>query len=222
MRLLALDLSTHTGYAGYEQAGKPTTYGTFHVDIVGEYPWAHLDAAGEVAQRVVQIAHAFQPELIVVEETSRGYGHAQKVLEFIHCRTLLAIREEVGVPVKYLLTGQWRSALGLRLSKEQKDSNKLARAANAGTPCPSCVAKTGKKRRGCGGCGGKGVLAKSPAERAAAKAATGVRGVVNFKHLSVNWANETFGLSLRRKDDGTADALALGQAFYILVSRGVL
>ena len=215
MRILALDLSTHTGWAAYGGPSKPLMYDTFHIPIVGEYPYAHLDAAGEVAQRSVALVAEYTPDVVVIEETSRGYGHSQKVLEFIHCQTLLLLRERHAVKVVYLKTGEWRRAIGLGLTAEQRHQNKLARAAVKGRPCPTCATK---RKRTCPLCAGKGALPMTAAEKAANKAAAGVKGVTNQKHLAVAWANETYKppIPFLMKDNNTCEALALGQAFYIL------
>lgn len=43
-----------------------------------------------------------------------------------------------------------------------------------------------------------------------------VRGKITVKHLAVSWANATFGLALKQKDNDKADALALVVAAMIL------
>jgi len=42
------------------------------------------------------------------------------------------------------------------------------------------------------------------------------RGRITTKHLSVAWANQRFGLSLKIKDNDIADAIGLSEAWFIL------
>jgi hypothetical protein len=45
------------------------------------------------------------------------------------------------------------------------------------------------------------------------------RGKIGKKHLSVRWANERYGLTLKLKDNDVADALALASAIKVELSK---
>ena len=190
MRVLALDLSSKTGWAffdegvlkdrGLVQLGQP-------ILSFCEYPWCYLEAARAQAEKVFAVVTSTQPDQIVIEETNAGRNrYTQKFLEFLHCRLLQLLE---GRNVVYLSSGVWRYKLGLKLSGMDKKKN--ARLAE--------MKRIAKKN------GEKLDLKKVKEE-------LGIRGRKGKKHLAVEFANTTYGLQLKMKDNDIADAICLGAA----------
>lgn len=207
MRVLALDLSTHAGYALFEgeMGAKPKllSYGTVHLldgkskervhNYGGQrYPYSYLCAARAQLNKIWNLkeAHLPDPDVLVVEETNGSRNrYTQKVLEFLH-HTLIGDCMSRKIGMVYLDsdgTNGWRKKLGLWMSKEQKRANaKLSKAKSA--------AKA------------KGVKLD--------KKALGIRGKTTKKHLAIERANAEYGLNLIVKDNDAADAICLGLAYF--------
>lgn len=194
IKILGLDISSHAGFAAVETEGsekKLTHYGIVGksqvVNGYGAYPWSYHEVASNIATSLFQLVLEHQPDAIVVEETNLGKNrYAQKLLEFIHFAFLNAVRTSAYKDrVIYLSSSEWRRALGLVMTKEQKKAN-------------ATLAK-----------------AKKEAEEAGVKLdkkAIGVRGKVTKKHLAVEHANRVFDLKLKVKDNDIADAICLALA----------
>lgn len=199
---MALDLSLKAGWASLEESddGKVElkTYGKLHPliplkDALKQYgyPWGYTFVAWSIADQVANLVWTQRPTHIAIEETNKGRArYTQKVLEFIHHAVLTMLRDRADFDARgrvfYINTSDWRSNLGQTLSREDRKSNdRLSKA----------------KRN-----------AKLHGEKLD-KAALGIRGRVGKKHLSVKWANETYGLSLKMKDNDEADAISVGTAF---------
>jgi hypothetical protein len=193
-KVLALDVSKRCpGWAWFVE-GKLLKYGSFpnekRIAEYGPYPWNYLAAASETAERLLELVVDLAPDVVVIEETNGSKSrYTQKTLEFIHA-LLLQLLEVWAITgsgkVVYLNTSDWRKALKVQLSSEDKKQN----------------AKLSKAKRQAAASGQK-----------LDRKALGIRGKVNKKHLAVRVANERFGLSLKQKHNDIADALLLGVAF---------
>jgi hypothetical protein len=198
MRILCLDLSTHLGFAIFEGefGSKPVLVegGTLHlnksVHEFGPYPFSYQKAAqGVVSMLSAQLGDSVDDfGAVVIEEINLGRNrYTQKLLENIHTAILGWIIHWASVEhVVYLDSSEWRSNLGLKMSKEQKKLN----------------AKLSKAKREAAAFGVK-----------LDKKAVGVKGKTTSKHLAVAHANEAYGLKLLQKDNDQADAICLGLAF---------
>lgn len=199
-RVLALDISTHAGYALLEDDGEGTEPRliqsgnvvaqktvTEMLDIVG-YPWAYLVVARQMATDFLSLAKDTKPDVIVVEETNLGKNrYSQKTLEFLHCYTLdLLYRYVDEFKVVYISSAFWRQNLGVTLSKEDKKNN----------------TKLAKAKRNARQFGRKPDLKK-----------LGIRGKTNKKHVAIRHVNAKFNLQLKVKDNDIADAICLGEAY---------
>ncbi len=199
MRILCLDLSTHTGYAIFdgEKGSKPSllTSGTIDLDkpipSFGPYPKTYRAAARHMAALIHVRVAMYKPEVVVVEEINNGRDrYVQKLLENIH--SAVCDQFESFMPhasIIYLNSDGaygWRTSIGLVLTKEQKKAN----------------AKLAKEKRECAAAGVK-----------LDKAKLGIKGKVNKKHLAVQRANSEFNLKLKQKDNNEADAICLGLAY---------
>lgn len=200
MRIIALDLSTHTGYAVFEHAHSPIPHllssGTIHLDKsvheFGRYPKSYRAAAREMARIIhdqIRLATTpVMPDQFVIEEINLGKDrYVQKLLENIHTAVLDML--ELHYPqagIFYLDSMEWRCNLQLQLTKDQKKANaKLSKAKRT-------AAETGAKLD---------------------KKSLGIKGKVTWKHLAVAKANEVYGRNLKMKQNDEADAICLGLAF---------
>ena len=191
MKILALDISTKTGYAVLTQhPGEPiglVQHGLIQnpkkINEYGDYPFSYHAAADNMAKELWSVVTAVNPDVIVIEETNSSKArYTQKILEFIHCSFLTQAYSPGKSPpqIVYISTSTWRRNLGLTLSKEDKKNNaKVNRAKYAG---------------------------KSKKE-------LGLKGKITPKHLAVAYVNERFGLTLKVKDNDRADAICQGLAF---------
>ncbi len=181
MKILGLDMSTKTGYAVLAD-GVLTSMGLLKEEPVtipglAEDYSVHRRAVN-MAEKVWQLVNKERPDLIVIEQTNAGrFRSSQKQLEFIHCLVLQALLlNGFESRVRYVDTSAWRSALSIKLTKEQRKHNKLVKAKSA-------------------------------------------RGKVTPKHLAVSHVNQTFGLSLKMKDNDIADAICLAEYGQVDLSR---
>lgn len=196
MRILALDLSTHSGYAIFEgeTGSKPSllNYNTIHlgepVHGFGPYPACYRVAARTMARKLLNNVAASEIDVVIIEEINLGRNrYTQKLLENIHTAVLDELETWPKLKeVVYLDSSEWRHNLGLRMSKEQKRSN----------------AKLSKAKR-----------TAATSRVALDKKVLGIRGKISAKHLSVAHANEVYGLKLKMKDNDVADAICLGLAY---------
>lgn len=192
MKVLSLDISTKSGWAFFEE-GQLKDFGAVRLDRTvlefGPYPWAFCIAAEEMACMLCELVSRFKPDVLVIEETNLARArYSQKTLEFIHLFSLRWIAQLANRPkeVIYLSTSSWRKTLGIAMTKaDKKQNSKLYRAKRT-------AADLGVKLD---------------------KKALGVRGKINKKHLALRYVNETYGLSLKVKDNDAADAICLAAAY---------
>jgi Holliday junction resolvasome RuvABC endonuclease subunit len=197
MRVLAIDASTHAGWALLE--GEPgdlkpqlVAQGLIEnsqpIQAYGDYPACYLAATAAIVERLSELVKAYDPNVVVVEEVNLGKSrYAQRALEWIHCQ-LMEMLLPLGWSVVYISSSSWRQALGLVMSKEDKKNN----------------SKLSKARK---------IAASTAMSIHEAKKRVGVRGRINKKHLAVRFVNELYGLNFKVKDNDRADAICLGLAY---------
>ena len=200
MKVLALDISTKTGWALLE--GGPGLVPTLldrgtltlsrKVQGYGghPYPVSHLLATSDMASDIAGLWVQHRPDTIVIEETNGSKNrYTQKILEWIHFAVCFHWhRDSRHTPLHYINTSDWRKVVGAVLTKEDKKLNAKVRK----------LKKAGDKA-------GLKVL--------------GVRGKVGKKHVAVRYVNQTFALNLKMKDNDQADAICLGTAYFLGVPR---
>lgn len=181
MKILGLDVSTKTGYAVISD-GNLLEEGLLKADEViyddRVEDFALLTRATIMVGKILEVIKLHKPDMIFVEQTNAGkFRSSQKQLEFIHC-VLLDELYQISSPendyvrvLRYVDTSQWRSNLGIKLSKDERKHNKKVKSKEA-------------------------------------------RGKITPKHLTVRWANSTYGLALKLKDNDRADAIALATFGY--------
>lgn len=136
VKVLSLDLSTSPGWA-IMQNGALLDYGTekfviedFNVNNYPnksvKYPYNIIDTVEQVADYIYNIYKSENDiDFVLIENTVRGANrHTQRVLEFLHMSVLTRFNEERN-KIKYIDVSEWRSRIGLYLSKEDSIHNKL-------------------------------------------------------------------------------------------------
>lgn len=138
MRVLALDVSTKTGWALFEdkiysKSGYIEKTHTKDFNVNDEpnksplYPHNLVEAAEEIACRILNLVNELKPDRIVVENTVKGRNrHTQRLLEFIHFALIKAIQK-----FDYMDPGQWRYVVGLKMNNDDKKKNKAVNSGEA-------------------------------------------------------------------------------------------
>lgn len=142
MICLGLDLSSKPGWAVTEDSSRLIGHGTYFdikKDIVDK-PLYHrvpeyrlLDIADSVATAVKFLILEYNPDLIFIEQSNQGAGmSAMKGQEFIHGAVLDKLRC-LGQENKthYVYSSTWRSCCGQKMTKEQKQHNKMVKEGSA-------------------------------------------------------------------------------------------
>lgn len=194
-RILALDVSTKTGWA-LLVSGKTLsleTYGQIPQihEPEGAYPENYVDWATEIYLKIVDLIDNLAPDVLVIEETAAGSKNvfSQKILEWIHFLVAKFIKE-TRIRVIYFLTEQWRREVGCKMTKEESKHNKAVVAYKKANKAKVAYDEQGKRI-----------------------------GKLTRKHINIRRANEVFGEfflePLRKKDEDLADATLLGLAYHL-------
>lgn len=202
-RILALDMSTKTGYASMVSNKDGIileAYGTvpqIHTPN-GTYPESFIDWAYFVYEKIYELIERFAPDVLVIEETSAGSKaiYTQKILEWIHFLVAKFIKE-TKIKAIYLMTEQWRRETGCKMSKEESKHNKQVKSYKEKNSTKVAYDEKGKRV-----------------------------GRLTRKHINIRRANEVFGeflsAPLRKKDEDTADSLMLGYCYHLRRLKTVL
>lgn len=134
-RILSLDLSTKSGWAVFvdgvlEKSGelKKVNIVNFNVNdkpwTQPEYPWNVMDAALAISRDVEKLILQEKPTFIVIENSVKGKNsQTQRLIEWFHF-TVLGVVMLQKLPFAYMMPSEWRSAVNLRLSKDEKKNNR--------------------------------------------------------------------------------------------------
>lgn len=195
-RVLALDVSTKTGWASMVSGPNGVlleAYGVIpqiHMPE-GKYPGSFVDWAYQVFGKVEELIDRFAPDIIIVEETVSGSKsvYSQKILEFTHFLLARYIKES-SIKAVYFLTGEWRSIVGCKMTKEESKHNKAVKKYKEEKSTSVAYNESGKRI-----------------------------GKLTKKHINIRRANELFEGQLReplkKKNEDEADAILLGMAYHI-------
>jgi hypothetical protein len=195
-RVLALDMSTKTGWAVFVSSDKGCDlecYGQVKQipEIEGIYPGNFVEWAHRCFDEILKLVDAHAPDVLVIEETASNSKsvYSQKILEWIHYLVAKFIKES-NIKVMYIMTGQWKSETEAKISKSESKHNKEV--------------KTYKEKHGTNIAYGK----------------DGKRvGKITRKHVASRRSNEIFAkflqTPLRKKDEDAAESLLLGYCYHL-------
>lgn len=196
-RILALDISSKTGWAFYESGNKDFKligYGRINKtsEPLEPYPGSYVTWAYQCFGKINELFEQYAPTVLVIEETSGGSksGMSQKILEYIHFLLARYIKE-TGIKSVYYQTETWRRHVGCLMTKEEKVRNKYIKDFKKANP-DIRIAKNKE---------GKGI------------------GKITRKHVNVRRANEMLGQFLTKPlikaEEDIADGLLLGLAYHM-------
>jgi len=200
-RILALDISTKTGYCNLISSDigmKLMDYGTLPQihEPEGSYPSNYVIWAYDNFKGIKELIDKFKPEILIVEETSKGSknGKSQKILEFTHFLLGQFIKDS-GIKSVYLQTEEWRREIGCKMSDTEKLKNKAVRDYKK-----KFEKENSKKTTVAYDTNGKRI------------------GLTGKKHVNVRRANEIFGDQLKESlilaNEDLADALGLAACYH--------
>lgn len=194
MKILALDISTKTGWALLEgsMGAQPVVVSHGHacsgatVEKLSSdpYPKNYIYTTNYVTGLIMVRYDQFLPDVVVIEETNKSKArYSQKLLEWLHLNTLNQIyRHAHQCPIVYINTSDWRAANGIYMGKEDKKNN----------------SKVNKAKR-------QGVSKKD----------LGLKGKITRKHLAVRAVKDKFGIEFKQKENDVAEAILLGTAYFL-------
>ncbi len=194
-RILALDVSTKTGYAVIVSSDSGMTledYGTLDKisEPDGKYPSNYVVWAHDNFVRIKGLIDKFNPDILVIEETSKGSKNAmsQKILEWSHFLLASYIKDN-GLKSVYIMTEQWRREIGCHMSDAEKLRNKEVRTYKKKNKTSIAYDINGKRT-----------------------------GLIGKKHVNIRRVSEIFGNQLKkplkRKDEDLADGLGLAACYH--------
>ena len=200
--MLALDLSSRTGWAFYQngvlkERGVCAAEGQVLTSSTLKYPWSMMQSVMDMKEKVRGLVERFGPDIVVIEETNLGkQRYSQKFLEWLHFNVvayLHVMSTTRGWPkaenVVYISTSAWRKTLDIKLSKDDRKNNRKVK----GIKGDSVLSKETKKK-----------LLKE----------LGVRGKKTPKHLSCAYVKATHGIDLKvSTENDIADAICIGDAY---------
>ncbi len=227
MKILALDISTKTGWAIFETGvAQPVAFGVFENPIAANsmpYPASFLKVARAHASWLKD-AVRFDPartvftekiemwpnrfSAVVIEETNKtgrfGSRHSQKLLEFLHYATVEVLLESYRVDqIKYVNTSDWRKKLNLSVAETKKLAKPALREFEAAKKALLSEKDRAKKL----------VLKGNLETLKRDLKARCIHGKIDKKSIAVAFANANWGLTLKKGDNDIADALCLGEAY---------
>jgi hypothetical protein len=201
VKILALDVSTKTGWSLLTSEGENFTLGDYgKLEPITEpdgwpYPNNYVIWAEDCFEEIWKVIDANKPDVLVIEETASGSksAYSQKILEWIHFLLANFIKES-NIKVVYMLTEQWRRETGCLMTKEESKHNKKVKTFKEANDTSIARDENGKRI-----------------------------GRITRKHVNIRRANEVFSKflkePLRKKDEDTADSLLLGYAYHLRRNR---
>ena len=202
-RILSLDVSTKTGWASVVSSDSGMAledYGTISQihQPDGDYPSSYVIWAYSCFEEIEKLITKFKPDVLVIEETSKGSKNAmsQKILEFLHF-ILAEYIMEGKIRSVYVMTEQWRREIGCKMNDAEKIRNKEVRTYKKKNKTSISYDINGKRT-----------------------------GLIGRKHVNIRRVSEIFEGQLRkplkRKDEDLADGLGLAACYHFrrLITNG--
>lgn len=189
MKVLALDLSSKCGWALFKDTklvkyGKVSAAAPVLSPNDTTYPWKLVDTIDKLAWSIVDCVNANTPDFVIIEQRT-----TQRFLEWLHWAVLDGFGALPWLDknnVYYINSSDWRKAVQMKMSSEDKKNNRLVNKINK---LPKALRNKMKKEKG-------------------------VKGKVTLKHLSVRMVKDKFGIELQQGQNDEADAILLGAAYY--------
>lgn len=200
MIILALDISTKTGYAVFDTANPELLIATDVVDWKEKSPLSlkykgtkhpadFLWFVSQYTRELIMAIASYNSDVLVTEQTNKGRNRwSQKLLEWIHYIICDNFPKMV-----YMDTSEWRKILGIRLSKDEKKTNR--RITKANRTDKALAEQEGRKKKI-------------------------VKGKTDTKKLAIRYAENRFGLDMMVKDNDQADAICIGMAY--MIKNGII
>lgn len=136
--IASFDISTKTGFAAMDNDESLIAYGTYHIaepafPVEGPSDYVFIQQSESLANFIVNFANEHKADTIVIEQTNQGKNRVtQKQLEFLHYGVLRELYlAKLNHKIMYVNTSEWRSGLGIKMSKDQRKHNKLVKAKTA-------------------------------------------------------------------------------------------
>jgi hypothetical protein len=146
MKVLSIDASSHTGWAILED-NKLISYGKIDVSCKDKsWPLGIHQWAKEISENIFTLIKNNTTDLIIIERAnSSRFRESQNVLDWMHFNLIdLLIDGNYTSKLLYVDSSRWRQLCGLKLTKEQKKQNRMAKqASNSGK-----ILKVNGKRKG--------------------------------------------------------------------------
>ncbi len=202
-RVLSLDLSSKTGYALLVSSNEIMVLEAYgQVDKIPcpeneTYPGSYVTWAYNCFEKVEELIERLKPDVLVIEEVTKSKNAlSQKFLDYIHFLVSKFI-QETGIKNFWFQTGDWRREVGSYMNDAEKKRNKE-------------VKKYKKEHK----------------SKIAYDIVTGKRiGIIGKKHVTIRLINEVFKVYLKepliRKEEDTADGIALAYCYHLRRKRGM-
>jgi len=217
LKILSFDLALKTGYAVLD-GDVLVDYGMFQYQVENwkanltkytqypdDFPLNLIKVSRLIAANAHSLKAKHKPDLIVIEDTSRGRSRTtQKLLEFIHYAVFEALHLDQPCKTIYLTNKCWRDLTGCYANDEERRLN-------------SKIGGLKRKRRK--ELGQRSDLTEEERRNilnSGVKVDGKVTGRKKTKHFSIRVVEEQFGIKLAHKEDDIADALLLAKAAYLI------
>lgn len=211
--VVALDLSTKTGWALLNDKGMPTSFGLITKGLdwkISEYPENFILISEEIAEQVASKVEELLPEIsnVVIECVNKpgrfGSRFSQQVLDFIH---FCVIKKLLKMPVKihYVNTSDWRKTLKLSVAETKKAAKPILKEFNTLKKAFEAEPDRTKKKE-------LGVKLKDFKELLKKRC---IHGSIDKKSISVAYCNATWSLDLKKGDNDIADAMCQARAWQL-------
>lgn len=139
MKLLALDLSTAASGWSFWFEGKLLKYGVFEPVLPKghsklKYPHRSIVTINSMVDQLMQLTLDLEPNMVLIEEIvlgGKGSMVSSKVLAGLHFVYICRLNKISNPPsLEFKSPSVWRSQLGLKLTEDQKELNKILKADN--------------------------------------------------------------------------------------------
>lgn len=185
MKVLAIDASSHTGWAVIED-NKLISYGKIDVPCQNyDWPLGIHSWAKDIADKIFHLINTTKCDKIIIERANASkFRDSQNVLDWMHFSLIDTLVDE-GYYDKLLYRDSscWRKLVEIKLTKEQKKQNKMAKEASN----KKQILKVDGKRK----------------------------GKITKKHLAILKVKELYNIEFKLKDNDIAEAILLGHSYFI-------